>query len=82
MPPQYAVSPSLTPRPLHPPKAQSETDPTANPSGHPYLTAAGLSVLGTVWLFRHMRNAIRDNDLYQKNNHPLYVTTERSGGGV
>lgn len=74
-----------------PPTAQSKTNipgifpwtnPNDNPSRHPYLTAAGLSVLGTVWLFRHMRNAIRDNDLYQKNNHPLYVTTERSGGGV
>jgi len=51
---------------------------------HPRLTLAGLAILGTGLGIRHISSSLRDNELAQKNSaaQNLYVSVDRSGGGI
>ncbi|KAK4231366.1 hypothetical protein QBC38DRAFT_246863 [Podospora fimiseda] len=50
-------------------------------TNRPGLTLAGLAIAGTALGFQHFSATLRENELRQKNN-PLYVSVDRSGGGI
>ncbi|KAK4043411.1 hypothetical protein C8A01DRAFT_32537 [Parachaetomium inaequale] len=69
----------------------SQTTPATSPSAsalriftrHPRLTIAGLAILGTGMGFRHVSRSYRQNEEAQKKSASnLYVTVDRSGGGI
>ncbi|KAK0620351.1 hypothetical protein B0T14DRAFT_567106 [Immersiella caudata] len=45
------------------------------------LTLAGIALVGTGVAFKYVATTMRDNELAQKNSG-LYVSVDRSGGGV
>ncbi|KAK3899065.1 hypothetical protein C8A05DRAFT_18448, partial [Staphylotrichum tortipilum] len=51
---------------------------------HPRLTIVSFVLLGTSLGFRHVAKSMRDNDIAQKNSPDgqLYVSVDRSGGGI
>lgn len=50
----------------------------------PGLMFAALTIVGATLGFRYQASIIRNNDLAQKNSDSsnLYVSVERSGGGI
>ncbi|KAK4236990.1 hypothetical protein C8A03DRAFT_35103 [Achaetomium macrosporum] len=50
---------------------------------HPRLTLSGFALLGIGLGIRHRARTLRNNELRQKNSEgSLYVSVDRSGGGV
>ncbi|KAL2159936.1 hypothetical protein VTH06DRAFT_2069 [Thermothelomyces fergusii] len=73
---------------MNPSQANSASSPSPSTfrifARHPRLTLAGLAILGTGLGFRRISASIRENELAQKRlgAHNLYVSVERSGGGI
>ncbi|KAK3990123.1 hypothetical protein QBC44DRAFT_369445 [Cladorrhinum sp. PSN332] len=49
-------------------------------TNRPGLTLAGLAIAGAAFGFQHFSTTLRENELRQKKS--LYVSVDRSGGGV
>ncbi|KAK0641607.1 hypothetical protein B0T16DRAFT_461650 [Cercophora newfieldiana] len=69
-PSRVSTSTQSLPRPRPAPRGPSRT-----------LTLAGLALVGTGLAFKHVATAMRENEAAQKNSG-LYVSVDRSGGGI
>ncbi|KAK4155797.1 hypothetical protein C8A00DRAFT_13175 [Chaetomidium leptoderma] len=73
---------------MNPSRVTSSPSPSPSPlrifTRHPRLALAGLALVGTGLGFRHISSTYRDNEAAQKNSaaQNLYVSVDRSGGGI
>ncbi|KAK4165933.1 hypothetical protein QBC43DRAFT_287268 [Cladorrhinum sp. PSN259] len=74
------------PSPSVPPHTTTASSPTMLRvfTTRPRLTIAGLAIAGAALGFQHFSATLRENELRQKRSAAshLYVSVDRSGGGI